>query len=618
MSTVSGAAEIEVSIVMSLTNLFRILLLALLLHGQTLLALENQLASHPSPYLAMHAQDPVHWQDWHPRLLQQAQKEGKLLFVSSGYFACHWCHVMRRESYNDKDIAALLNRHFIPVKLDRELEPALDEHLIDFVRITQGQAGWPLNVFLTPDGYPLLGMTYVPPEKFRQLLVRLNQLWSEQAEQTAALAQRGMEALVEQRKSKVPDSLVNMRQLKADFISSAMQSANQMQGGFGHTNQFPMTAQLSLLLELHASAPDKQLAEFLILTLDQMATHGLRDQLSGGFYRYTVDPDWQTPHYEKMLYTQALLSELYMRAAAVLQRPDYLLVAADTLNFVLRYMRGKSGAYIASFSAVDGNDVEGGYYLWSREELTRVLQGDLLEFALEHWSLKSSPDSMSLPMLGRSIPDLALASGRSEKQVEELLQQARQRLLAARADRVLPADNKELAGWNGLLLSALCIGAKQPGMEHMRPAAKQLRDNLMTRLWDGTKLLRARDGSTSLGAAALEDYAYVAHGLVQWAALSGNAADKLLAQELLMLAWDRFYTETGWRASDQPPLPGMPLTQAQTDGALPSPAAIIIDLSLKSGNRVLRDKALATRGLVLAVVQDKPFWYASHVGVLLD
>ena len=600
------------------TRILQTLLLGFMLSSQSVAALENQLASHPSPYLAMHAQDPVQWQDWHPRLLKQAQKEGKLLFISSGYFACHWCHVMRRESYNNKEIANLLNQYFIPVKVDRELEPALDEHLIDFVQRTQGQAGWPLNVFLTPEGYPLLGMTYAPAEKFLQLLIRLNQLWSEQPEKTAALAQSGMQALVAQRQSRAPDSLVNLRQLKTDFIASAMQYANQMQGGFGQTNQFPMPAQLSLLLELHASKPDSSLAEFLLLSMDQMAGKGLRDQLAGGFYRYTVDPDWQTPHYEKMLYTQALLSELYMRAAAVLKRPDYLHVAADTLRFVLQYMPGKNGAYIASFSAVDGADVEGGYYLWSSEELNEVLQGEMLELALKHWNLQSPTGSEVLPMQGSSVAELAASGGRSEQQVQDLLQQARQKLLARRAGRVLPKDDKELAGWNGLLLAALASAAGQPGMEDMRLAAKQLRDKLMTRLWDGSKLLRARDDKGSMGAAALEDYAYVAYGLARWAELSGDESDRLLSQKLLALAWERFHSEAGWRAANLPPLPGMPLDQAQEDGALPAPAALIIYLSLKSGNQVLRDKALATRSKVLASIQDKPFWYASHLRALLD
>jgi len=592
-------------------------LLALLLSSQSIMALENQLASHPSPYLAMHAQDPVHWQDWHPGILEQAQKEGKLLFISSGYFACHWCHVMRRESYNNKDIADLLNRHFIPIKLDRELEPSLDAHLIDFVQRTQGRAGWPLNVFVTPQGYPLVGMTYVPAEKFEQLLVRLNKLWSEQAEETAAMAQRGMQALVKQRTSGIPESLVSLTELKSNFISGSIQMADQMQGGFGQSNKFPMTPQLSLLLELQASAPDKMLKDFLLLTLDQMANKGLRDQLAGGFYRYTVDPGWQTPHYEKMLYTQALLSELYMRAATVLKRPDYQAVATDTLNFVLRDMRGKDGAYIASFSAVDGDDVEGGYYLWSQDELSQVLQGKMLELARKHWHLQSAGDSV-LPMRGSGIDELAVSSGMSEQQVQELLAQARQKLLARRAERVLPKDGKELAGWNGLLLAALSSAARRAGQEDMQQAAKQLRDNILTRLWDGKNLLRARDGSASLGATALEDYAYVAYGLSKWAELSGNESDKLMTQKLLTLAWDRFYTEDGWQDTNLPPLPGMPLGQAQDDGALPSPAALIIDLSQKSGNQALRKRALATRGDVLAVIQEKPFWYASHVRALLD
>jgi len=598
-------------------QILQVFLFVFILSSQSIMALENQLASHPSSYLAMHAEDPVHWQDWHPELLQQAQKEGKLLFVSSGYFACHWCHVMRRESYNNEDIANLLNQYFIPVKLDRELEPAMDAHLIDFVQRTQGRAGWPLNVFLTPEGYPLLGMTYVPAGKFQQLLLKLNTLWRGEAEETAAMAQRGMQALVKQRQPKTPGSLVNLIELKTSFISNTIQMADQMQGGFGQSNKFPMTPQLSLLLELQASAPDKMLEDFLILTLDQMADNGLRDQLAGGFYRYTVDPGWQTPHYEKMLYTQALLSELYMRAATVLKRPDYQAVAADTLSFVLKEMRGKGGAYIASFSAVDGNDVEGGYYLWTEDELNQVLQGEMLELARKYWRLQATGGSV-LPMRGSSISELAVSSANSEHQVRELLTRARQKLLARRAQRELPKDDKELAGWNGLLLAALSTAARQLEQKNMRQAAKQTRDDLLKQLWDGKNLLRASDGTASLGAAALEDYAYVAYGLSKWAELSANDADKRLAQQLLTLAWDRFHTEQGWRATDQPPLPGMPLDQAQDDGALPSPAALVIALSLSSGNQQLRDKALATRGDVLAIIQEKPFWFAGHVQALLD
>ena len=188
----------------------------------------------------------------------------------------------------------------------------------------------------------------------------------------------------------------------------------------------------------------------------------------------------------------------------------------------MKYMPGKNGAYIASFSAVDGDDVEGGYYLWSGKELREVLQGEMLELALKHWNLQSSTGDDHAAHAGQQRPRAGCLHGRSEQQVEELLQQARQKLLARRAERVLPKDDKELAGWNGLLLSALSIAARQPGMEDMRLAAKQLRDKLMTRLWDGNNLLRARDDKGSMGAAALEDYAYVAYGLARWADLSGK------------------------------------------------------------------------------------------------
>lgn len=597
-----------------------LLILPLLLTSLSVSALQNQLADNPSPYLAMHGQDPVAWQVWNAETLELARKEGKLLFVSSGYFACHWCHVMQRESYQNAAIAALLNEYFIPVKVDRELNPALDEHLIDFVQRTQGRAGWPLNVFLTPEGYPVVGMTYLPAERFRVLLGRLQKMWHAEKAEVTQLASRALDALVTQRQVSTGDKPVSRDQLLQVFLKSAMVMADELAGGFGQQNRFPMTAQLSALLSIQEKKPMKSLEHFLRLTLDQMAAKGLRDHLAGGFFRYTVDPDWQTPHYEKMLYTQALLAGLYLRAAKVFGQPLYAQVARDTLEFTLREMCGKTAACVASFSAVDDQGAEGGYYLWKEKELEQILTPEQRVLAREHWLLNGfdrKPEGV-LPMQGASIQELATKHQQPVDQITKQLAEAKKRLLVARHKRSLPVDDKRLAGWNGLLLNALSLAADQLQHPGFHSAAGKLRDYLLNDLWDGKQLFRAVHKGRPIGQASLADYAYVAQGLRSWSRISRQPLDAKVADKLLTIAWSRFYTEKGWLSGSQALLPGMPFAKAQEDGALPAPAAIVLQLSLGSEDRQLRDRARSMLQESQMAVQDNPFWYASHIKVLLE
>ena len=582
-------------------------------------ALENRLADNPSPYLAMHGHDPVAWQEWNAQTLALARKEGKLLFISSGYFSCHWCHVMQRESYSNPAIAEILNKYFIPVKVDRELNPALDEHLIDFVQRTRGRAGWPLNVFLTPEGYPVVGMTYVPPEKFRTLLERLQKMWQAEGEKVSRLARQALEVLVEQRRGQIRESLVSRSALQRKFLETALGIADEMAGGFGQQSRFPMTPQLATLLEIQAREKDETLGHFLRLTLEQMASRGLRDHLGGGFFRYTVDPDWSTPHYEKMLYTQALLADQYLRAAEVFSEPAWAEVARDTLDFTLREMCPGGDACVASFSAVDDKGVEGGYYLWKEDELKKLLPGKLWELAREHWRLTDfgrKPEGV-LPMMGKTAEELAKAHDMPVAQVRVQLHKARRLLLEARSKRGLPVDDKRLAGWNGLMLSALSRAAAQLPAPDYLSRAEKLRDYLVKQLWDGKQLYRAVHQGRPVGQASLADYAYVARGLKHWAKASGRGEDAKLADRLLETAWRKFRTAQGWRSASVALLPGMPAVQVQEDGALPAASAIIMGLSLKSENASLREQARKLVPATWQAVQDDPFWYASSVRMLL-
>lgn len=584
-------------------------------------AAANSLAGNPSPYLAMHGQDPVQWRSWGPQALAEARRVNRPLFVSSGYFACHWCHVMQRESYQNPQIADRLNRDFIPVKLDRELHPALDDYLIGFVERTAGQAGWPLNVFLTPQGHPLMGLTYAPPERFEALLERVAVVWAKDRDSLVELAQRAALERAGDRTLVAASDIAPIppEELADRLKRQALLNADDLIGGFGRQTRFPMAPNLSVLLDLQARFPDEDLAAFLRLTLETMARKGLRDHLGGGFFRYTVDPDWQTPHFEKMLYTQALLVPLYLRAAEVLGEPAYREVARDTLAFLLSVMKGADGAYIASLSAVDAAGVEGGYYLWRPEELKSLLALDERRLLSGVWGVDGPPvhEGGYLPMGARGAVQAAAQLDLSPKDGERLLSSARTKLLAARAGRSLPRDDKQLAGWNGLVLSALAAGLEAFGDDSYRTAGSDLSRYLREVLWDGQDLHRAASPLGWIGESTLEDYAFVARGLKDWGLASGSAQDLSLSRQLVGIAWDRFYRDDGWLLSAEPLLPLIPAEPVLSDSPLPSPAAILIGLTLEQPDTGLTAKARQALDLGLPPSVRSPFTFASQAVLYL-
>ncbi len=580
--------------------------------------LENRLAGNPSPYLALHGADPVHWQPWGPAVLERARRENKPVFVSSGYFSCHWCHVMQRESYRNPGIAALLNRHFIPVKIDRELRPALDGHLIEFVRRTRGNAGWPLNVFLTPEGYPLFGLTYSPPEAFETLLTRLAALWERSGTELAADARNALAAWAGEQSVEPFAGPMDAGALSDALTAMALSLGDSLEGGFGLQNRFPMSPQWRVLLD--RAGDDGALRQLVELTLDQMATQGMRDHIGGGFFRYTVDPAWQVPHFEKMLYNQAGLARLYLKAARVLGRDDYRAVAADTLAFAVRALQEADGGFISSLSAVDPRDVEGGGYLWSEAELAASLDPEELAFARKRWRLAAPPalDEGHLPVDHRSPGQLAEESGGEAAELRALEARVRAKLAAAKRERSHPRDHKKLAAWNGLMLSALAEGARvldEPGLE---AAGRRLRDYLVDRLLAGGTLSRALGPEGAIGSAGLEDYAYVAAGLRDWGLHRGSPEDLRIAEGLVREAWKRFFTDEGWLTGEGMLIPGIAREAAVTDGALPSASAIVIRLTLESRPPELDDEAERALRIAYRPALEAPLWHASYVPVFAE
>jgi len=585
----------------TLASLLLILLLPVALAAPPV----NQLVNHPSPYLALHGTDPVAWQDWNADTVARAKRENKLLFVSVGYFACHWCHVMQRESYKNAQIAAQLNRDFIPVKVDRELNSGLDDALQNFSARLNGVSGWPLNAFVTPDGFPAFVVLYAPPDDFRKLLTHLSERWTadpagirrlaRQAAPPPALRPTGM-------------ALTTRRSARAwqQFMAGMWQEADTLHGGFGQVSKFPMAPQLHALLERQARHPDARLAEFLRLTFDQMAARGLRDHVGGGFFRYTTDPGWDTPHFEKMLYDNAHLAMLYLRAATVLRQPRYREIARGTLGFMQGELRDASGGLYSSTSAVDAAGREGASYLWEPDELKQHLSPQAFVAAQRVWRLDAP----------RSFDDGYLPAEYRPPTPDErrLLADAVRILRPVRQARSLPKDDKLNAGLNGLALSAFSQAIR------LDPAYRQPADHLqrflLARLVREGRLMKAMARGQMLPHAELEDYAYVVQGLLDHADSTGNGQSRVQARQLAHTAWTLFWSEKGWKHEARPLLATLQPEPALADGALYSPSDVLILASLRVQDPALQRLARAAAGWRLPAMEQDAYAYPTRLRVL--
>ncbi len=581
----------------------------------------NALQAHPSPYLAMHGNDPVHWQEWGDAVFEQARKQNKLVFVSIGYFACHWCHVMQRESYQNQKIAKFLNQHFISVKVDRELRPALDAKLIEFVERTRGHSGWPLNVFITPQGYPLVGIIYLPPNDFMELLVNLNERWNKDAGELQQIAEQAALVMTRGSVSDGPDLADDLGSVYASVLQQdALARADMILGGFGEETKFPMSPQLSAMLNVYDQYRDETLGSFLRRTLDQMMSQGLYDHLAGGFYRYTVDPAWQIPHFEKMLYDNAMLADLYRRAARIFDHAGYDRIARQTLDFMLNSFRGPDGALVSSLSAVDDQGVEGGSYLWQNAQLDTVLNKQERAIANALWKLDHAPnlDAGHHLVFKQNLTEAAAELKMDRKQLEKSFRIIKQKLLTDRNKRSLPRDTKQLGAWNALALKAFANAAAQYGDKRYRQAADAIRDYLIGKLWNGKRLVRAVSKHGAFGEAALEDYAYAGEAMLAWSRLSGKDLD--VTGAIIEQGWKRFYSARGWQQSEKVLVQYGAREPVIADTALPSASAVLVRTSLEyarmTNNQELAKRALSALNVGFETLSSAATWYASQIDTL--
>jgi len=567
--------------------------------------LSNQLAGHPSPYLALHGRAPVAWQEWNAETVARAKRENKLLLVSVGYFACHWCHVMQRESFRNAAIAARLNQDFIPVKVDRELHSGLDDALQTFSARLNGIAGWPLNAFVTPEGYPVFVVLYAPPEEFAKLLGTLAGRWQADNDGVRRLARQAAPRAAT-KPATAPLSGERAARASQQYLSAVWKEADLVQGGFGEVSKFPMAPQLSALLEIQARQPDARLAEFLRLSFDQMAARGLHDHVGGGFFRYTVDPGWDTPHFEKMLYDNAQLALLYLRAADVLRQPGYREIARGTLDFMREALQDRSGGLYASTSAVDEAGREGAYYLWEPAELKTLLTPAAYAAARRVWKL----DAARTLADGYLPAKYVTPSGREQA----LLKQARAVLRDVRKARKLPKDDKMNAGLNGLALSAF---SRASGVSpSYRQSADRIQRFLLGRLVKEGRLMKSMAAGRILDGAELEDYAYVVQGLLDHADATGKQESRAAALGLARTAWQVFASDRGWRHEADPLLATLQPEPAQADGALYSPSDILMLASLRLRDPELTRRVREASAWVVPQFERDPFTFPSRVRLL--
>ena len=485
----------------------------------------NRLASETSPYLQQHAHNPVDWYPWGPEAFEKARREDKPIFLSVGYSTCHWCHVMEAESFSNPEIAAFMNEHFVSIKVDREERPDLDRIYMGYV-IGVSEGGWPMSVFLTPDLKPFFGANYLPPEDrngeigFPTILKTITTMWTTDRAGALRAADEGTQAIEARTRATAGSGELDATQVLADAYEGLRATFDTASGGFGGAPKFPRPVVLNFLMRYYARTGDAMARDMALDTLRGMARGGIRDQIGGGFHRYATDREWRVPHFEKMLYDQAQLVVAYVEAYQASRDPFFADVARDTLTYVLRDMRDASGGF---FSAEDADSPapadpsrmeEGAYYVWTRDELTRVIGRDA---ALVAYYFGIEPGAAQPLTARRSIGEAAQQFTVSEASIQGSLAAARRQLLGVRAARPRPhRDDKVIVSWNGLMLSALARAAGALGDRAYLEAATANARFLEQRMFDadtGTLKRRYAGGAANIDA-LLEDYAFLVQGLL--------------------------------------------------------------------------------------------------------
>ncbi len=586
----------------------------------------NLLIHEKSPYLLQHAYNPVQWHPWTEEAFEKARREGKLVFLSIGYSTCHWCHVMAHESFEDREVANLLNEFFVCIKVDREERPDIDKIYMMACQAFTGRGGWPLTIFMTPQRQPVYGATYIPRESrpnmigMLDLLPRIQEIWKNKREEVLKAADQVV-SLIGKTDDRITVGL-NKNDLTVAFQSLAAEF-DKTHGGFGPAPKFPMPHQIMFLLRYNLWTGDKKALEMASKTLDLMGRGGIYDHLGFGFHRYSTDEKWLVPHFEKMLYDQALLSMTYAEAYSALGFPSYREKAAEIFNYVLRDMTSSAGGFYSAEDA-DSENEEGKFYLWTSEEIEQSLSREEAQLIADIYNvekegnfyepLAGSKSGNNILHLKKSWPEIALSLGINEDELRRRTAEARHKLFAVREKRIRPhRDDKILTDWNGLMIAALAIGARLLKEKSYLEEALRALDFIITTMQkaDGGLLHRYRDGEAAIDA-NLDDYSFLIWGLIETYEATFDERWLLKALELNDYLTAHFSDEKSEGFYFTPDFSTDLIVRQKDsyDGAVPSGNSVmllnLLRLSRITSNSQLEDTARSLSRAFAAAVRQNP------------
>ncbi len=581
----------------------------------------NRLARETSPYLLQHAHNPVDWYPWGTKAFEKARAEDKPVFLSVGYSACHWCHVMERESFENDAIAEIMNRLFVNVKVDREERPDVDEIYMKAVQAMTRSGGWPMSVWMTPEGEPFYGGTYFPPDDrygrpgFGALCERIGTLWKDNREQLVSDARRMTEYLQESVKPQGSGSEAFEEEVLTRAATQICGAFDSTWGGFGSAPKFPHPMDLSFLLHMQARTGEERYRHVVTFTLDKMAAGGMYDQLGGGFHRYSVDEKWLIPHFEKMLYDNALLTKVYLESSLLNGEADHRRIVEETLGYVLREMVSPLGGFYSTQDA-DSEGEEGKFFAWDRADIGRVLgrdQGKVVSDYFGVTEIGNFEHGKSALWRPNSREDVAQAHDMEVSELQSLVDEARKKLFEARESRIKPGrDEKILVDWNGMMIGAFARAGFHFNDSRYVETARNAAEFCLSKMVVEGRLRRSFKDGRARFQANLGDYALLIEGLIDLYQATFEPRYLGEARRLLEITRERFWDpESGgffFTADDHEAL--IARSKDAYDGATPSAISVqvgnLFRLAELAGEPSWIEAALQTANLYRPMIEQHP------------
>lgn len=583
----------------------------------------NRLKHETSPYLLQHAHNPVDWFPWGEEAFTKAKAENKPILLSVGYSACHWCHVMEHESFENEKIAGLMNDLFVNIKVDREERPDVDEIYMNAVQMLTGRGGWPMTVFLTPEGKPFYGGTYFPPEDrhnlpaFPRILAAVAQAYRERPQEVERATTQivdNLEKLSHRQESSRPLQIETL----ANAAASLAQHVDHTHGGLGGAPKFPNSMVFALFLRQARASNNDHYLQMVSHTLHKMAEGGIYDHLGGGFHRYSVDERWLVPHFEKMLYDNALLTRLYLEAYQATHEPFFRRIVEEILTYVEREMRSPEGGFYSTQDA-DSEGEEGKFFVWTRDEVMRELGDEVGEIFCRYYEVTEVGNFEHRNILHPTLTlaQLAKLFRREEQEVTHLIAEAKRKLFAVRERRIKPGrDEKIITSWNGLMIAAFVEAYRVLGNPRYLGIARQGVEFILTRLSQGGRLLRTyKDGQAKYNA-YLDDYAFLSAAFIDLYEATFERAYLERAVELTDLLIARFWDEKEggffFTGNDHEAL--ISRSKSAFDGSIPSGNSVttfnLLRLSYLTENQTYLVRAEQTLRLFYDAMEQNPFGFS--------